>query len=83
MQGADPVPLSALGARCHGDRPCETVSKPTCDEMHHGYRAWLGGGALGGRVLEVRKTKCGPGGAGWRLAGRHLYNIISSADGEQ
>lgn len=41
------------------------------------------GGGLGGRVLEVRKTKRasseGPSGAGWRQAGCHLNNIISSA----
>lgn len=51
MQGADPVPLPALRARCHGDWPRETVSKPTCDEMHHGYSVGLGevlGGWVGG-----------------------------------
>lgn len=53
MQGADPVPLSALRARCHGDRPCETVSKPTCDEMHHGYRAGLERRLAGVEVLGV------------------------------
>lgn len=64
-------------------RPSQNPHVTKCI-MGTGQSEWGGlGGGLGGRVLEVRKTKRasseGPSGAGWRQAGCHLNNIISSA----